>query len=43
MYKIDPVLYPDPQAKPPQGYCPICGGECWLPSLLCLRCERRGL
>lgn len=41
MNNIEPVLYLDPQAQRPRSKCPVCGGECWLPSLVCLRCERR--
>lgn len=29
----------DPQTLPPAAFCPICGGECYAPSLRCLRCE----
>ena len=35
------ILYLDPQAAKPACLCPKCGGECYAPSLLCLRCERR--
>jgi hypothetical protein len=35
------VLYCDPQAARPAGFCPVCGGECYAPSLMCIRCERR--
>ncbi len=38
---IEPMLYIDPQAAPPGGSCPVCGGALYLPSLTCLRCERR--
>lgn len=41
MIIIEPVLYRDPQAAPPRRHCPRCGGECYAPSLRCLRCERR--
>ena len=41
MNGIEPVLYADIQAARPGGRCEICLGECWLPSLYCLRCERR--
>ena len=40
--KIDPVLYIDPQGAIPAGSCPRCGGALYLPSLICLRCERDG-
>ena len=40
---LEPMLYPDPQQKRPACFCPRCGGECYAPSLACLRCERRGL
>lgn len=36
-------LYIDIQALPPACFCPHCGGECYAPSLVCLRCKRRGL
>jgi len=36
------VLFPDPQAARPGYFCPRCGSECYAPSLVCLRCERRG-
>lgn len=39
---IEPTLYLDPQAVKPAGYCPVCGGALYNPSLVCLRCERRG-
>ena len=35
---IEPTLYIDMQIKPPGGYSPYCGGELYLPSLLCCRC-----
>lgn len=40
MSGIEPILYLDPQAQRPSGYCPICLGECYGPGP-CLRCERR--
>ena len=43
MNGIEPVLYCDPQALRPGCFCGRCGGECYAPSLLCLRCERRTL
>ena len=36
------ILYTDPQAVRPASLCPVCGGECYGPSLTCIRCERRG-
>lgn len=41
MQQIEPMLYLDPQAAIPARFCPVCGGECYAPSLVCLRCERR--
>ena len=38
---IEPVLYRDAQQEKPACFCRVCGGECYLPSLICLRCERR--
>ena len=38
---IEPMLYIDPQGKTPADQCPVCGGERYAPSLVCLRCERR--
>lgn len=40
---MEGTLYIDPQAQRPQCLCPVCGGERYSPSLICLRCERRGL
>jgi hypothetical protein len=40
--RIEPVLYIDPQAAAPAGYCPVCGGALYSPSLTCLRCARNG-
>lgn len=37
------TLYIDIQSLPPACFCPHCGGERYAPSLVCLRCERRGL
>lgn len=37
------TLYIDPQDILPSAFCPHCGGERYAPSLVCLRCERRGL
>ena len=41
MEEIQKILYVDLQAEKPGRICPVCGGECYFPSLLCLRCERR--
>ena len=38
---IEKTLYIDPQAARPAAYCDDCGGALYLPSLMCLRCERR--
>ena len=37
---IEQILYIDPQAAVPAGFCPVCGGELYAPGLVCLRCER---
>ena len=36
---IEPNLYTDIQDRPPADFCPVCGGELYLPGLRCLRCE----
>lgn len=36
--KIENVLYIDPQQMNPAGYCPVCRGTLYKPSLICLRC-----
>ena len=41
MIQMEETLYLDLQAIPPDAFCPVCGGEQYLPSLRCLRCERR--
>ena len=41
MQWIEPMLYVDPQAEKPACFCPRCGGECYAPGCICLRCERR--
>lgn len=41
--KIESVLYIDPGAERPAGFCPVCGGEVYAPSMLCYRCERNEL
>ena len=38
---IERALFPDPQADRPAAFCADCGGALYLPSLMCLRCERR--
>ena len=40
-HSIQPILYIDVRALPPAGNCPVCGGECYRPSMVCLRCQRR--
>ena len=40
MKEIEAVLYVDPQAEKPAGFCPVCARELYLPGLTCLRCER---
>lgn len=37
---METTLYYDPQMAVPAAVCPNCGGECYAPSLLCIRCER---
>ena len=37
---IEQVLYIDPQAAVPAGYCETCGGALYDPSRRCLRCGR---
>lgn len=37
---FEPTLYIDPQAAAPACFCDRCGGACYAPSLVCLRCER---
>ena len=36
---IEPVLYIDPQAAKPSGFCRRCGGEIYRPGELCPDCE----
>ena len=38
---IEEVLYFDPQAEIPVGFCADCGGCLYRPTLHCIRCERR--
>ena len=35
------ILFSDPQQARPACFCPVCGGERYLPGLICIRCERR--
>ena len=37
--EIESNLYTDPQAAVPADFCPVCGGERYLPGLRCARCE----
>ena len=39
--RVEKVLYFDPQQVPEVSFCPVCGGCVYLPSLRCIRCERR--
>ena len=39
---FESILYTDPQAAKPACFCPRCGGECYWPSLLCIRCQSTG-
>ena len=41
MTNLEFDLYTDPQGVRPDAFCPVCGGEQYLPTLFCLRCERR--
>ncbi len=36
---VESILFCDPQAQPPAGYCPCCGGCLYWPGLHCIRCE----
>ena len=36
---LESTLYEDPQTRPPADFCPVCGGERYLPGLRCIRCE----
>lgn len=40
MDHIQGNLFTDPQDQRPACYCPVCGGARYLPSLICIRCER---
>ncbi|MDO5153745.1 MAG: hypothetical protein Q4D50_10370 [Eubacteriales bacterium] len=40
---FESTLFIDPQAALPACFCPVCGGECYGPGCICIRCERRGL
>jgi uncharacterized OB-fold protein len=42
MEKIMGTLYVDEQDEVPAGYCEICGGALYRPSLICIRCRRDG-
>ena len=33
-------LFIDPQEEAPACFCEVCGGARYLPSLVCIRCER---
>ena len=37
--EIESDLHTDPQAQRPADFCPVCGGERYLPTLRCARCE----
>ena len=39
--QIDKTLFFDPQTVPEAGFCEVCGGALYAPSLVCLRCGRR--
>ena len=41
MEQIKSSLFTDPQEEHPAAFCEICGGALYLPSLTCIRCERR--
>ena len=41
MDKIKGTLFTDPQEEPIAAFCEVCGGALYLPSLTCIRCERR--
>ena len=36
---FESILYTDPQAVKPACFCPRCGGECYWPSLVCIKCD----
>ncbi len=38
---FESILYLDPQAAKPARFCPRCGGECYPPGLVCIRCEQK--
>ena len=40
---LEQILFTDPQDQVPACYCTLCGGARFAPSLICIRCERRGL
>lgn len=37
---VEGMLYIDPQARKPIGFCKKCGGALYAPSRICLRCRR---
>ena len=37
---VETVLYIDPQAARPVGFCPVCGGAIYAPEGSCIRCQR---
>jgi len=38
--RIESILYIDPQAQKPAGYCSRCGGAVYFPGCRCIRCGR---
>ena len=38
MANVEQVLFWDEQAEKPVCFCPVCGGECYAPGRMCLRC-----
>ena len=40
---LEQILFVDPQDQIPACYCGRCGGARYAPSMVCIRCERRGL
>lgn len=36
--QIEPVLFTDPQAEKPTGFCLCCGGELYSPGEYCPEC-----
>lgn len=39
---FESILFSDPQAAVPGGFCPVCGSELYGPGFHCIWCERRG-